>query len=303
MKVLIIRAGALGDTIMLMPSIVQLRRNVEIVLAGRNPGIDYLKPYVNECIDYERSGWHILFMKEPEKDHDPSVPEVDQVIAFLSDSEGKVTENLRIRLPNTQIDIFPPFPPKKERVHIALYMAQSLQKTGLPIDAKRAIEEAYKKPLFSNHNSPMERGGIVLHPGSGSPKKNYSSDLWLEIIKRLMSEYPKKPGRITLLLGPAEKDSLSFFREGLHERNVDLVFYPEREDLLSLLSQTPLYIGHDSGITHLAAMLGKNVIALFKQSSIHQWRPLGPVVKIMIGEKGRSDFIGNIIDKGIEFLD
>ena len=302
MKVLLIRAGALGDTLMLMPVIAHLRKKAEIVLAGRYPGIDYLSPYVDQCIDYERSGWHGLFMEGAGKNPCRIFPVPDHVAAFLSDRGGRVMENLKAWFPAASIHIFPVFPPGKEKIHIALYMAQSIEAAGLPIDARRCFEDSLKAPLMAGQASFRGKARIVLHPGSGSTDKNYPTILWLELINRLKDRYPGKSKRIVLLMGPAEEGLMSFFREALDEREAELVLCPEREAFMRLLSQASLFIGHDSGITHLAAMMGAPVIALFKKSSQEQWAPLGPAVKIIRDEKGRSDFIEGIIDQGMRFL-
>jgi len=49
---------------------------------------------------------------------------------------------------------------------------------------------------------------------------------------------------------------------------------------LSIFRKVSLYIGHDSGITHLAAMTGVHTIALFKNSCATQWSPIGPYVTL-----------------------
>ena len=80
MKLLIIRAGALGDTLMLMPLINALK-GYRIDILGRKPGIDYLEPYVDQCIDIERGGWHRLFSQET--DFADPLFNADHVIAFI----------------------------------------------------------------------------------------------------------------------------------------------------------------------------------------------------------------------------
>jgi len=52
-----------------------------------------------------------------------------------------------------------------------------------------------------------------------------------------------------------------------------------------LLKKASLYIGHDSGITHLTAMLGIPTICLFKNSDPLQWAPLGPDVTVIAYDK------------------
>ena len=71
---------------------------------------------------------------------------------------------------------------------------------------------------------------------------------------------------------------------------------------MSLLEAAPLYIGHDSGITHLASMHGAPTIALFKNSSIHQWRPIGPAVEVIEGQGSRKDLIWETLMKADELM-
>ena len=81
-----------------------------------------------------------------------------------------------------------------------------------------------------------------------------------------------------VLLGPAEEKLLPLFSA---EKDVEILFCPDAEKLSLLLQQSSLYVGQDSGITHLAAMLGAPTIALFRHSSVAQWSPLGPRVKVI----------------------
>jgi ADP-heptose:LPS heptosyltransferase len=292
LKILIIRAGALGDTLMLMPAIAQLRARTEIVLAGRYPGIDYIRPYVAHCIDYEKSGWHRLFLEGAGRGHALSLPQADCVAAFLNDPEGRIERNLKASLSTASIHVFPAFPQEDEKGHMALYMARSLQKAGLPINARHALEASFKRPLLAGKQAAsVRKGGIVLHPGSGSTRKNHPPEFWLELIKTLKMAWPDRSQEIILLMGPAEENLLPFFKDALDKRDAELMSCPEKEKLLSLLSHASLYIGHDSGITHIAAMLGTPVIALFKDSSIERWHPLGPSVRMLKGEKGRKDLL------------
>ena len=279
-KILIIRAGALGDTLMLMPAISRLRKKEEIILAGRYPGIDFLRPYVDQCIDLETSGWHGLFM-EGAGQPGPSMVMLDHVVAFLNKPEGNVLNNLKAWFPSASISIFPVFPPEENKIHIALYMARSIEAAGIPIDPGRCIEDSLKTPLMAGRHPFQRDGSIVIHPGSGSRDKNYPPELWLEIIKMLKDRYHDRSNRIIVLLGPAEEGLLSFFMKAVNQMDERLIYYPERDALTELLGQASLYIGHDSGITHMAAMMGTRVIAIFRKSSPEQWRPLGPEVKII----------------------
>jgi heptosyltransferase III len=282
LKVLIIRAGALGDTLMLMPAIRALRKDNEIIFVGRLPAIDYIRPYVDLCIDIDSSGWHRLFMERSAVFPEVAFASPDYVVGFLNDPEGNVLTNLTACFPESAVRVFPVFPPEKDKTHIALYMAQAIQKAGLPMNARSVFKDSLEVPLMAlEHSSPDETGPVVIHPGSGSQRKNYPPLFWLQLIKELKKEGLDNSRRIILLLGPAEEELAAFFRGGINERDVELKVTPEREELMSILGNASVYIGHDSGITHLAAMLGRPVIALFKDSPEERWRPLGPDVRII----------------------
>ncbi|MBE9573814.1 MAG: glycosyltransferase family 9 protein [Proteobacteria bacterium] len=281
LRALIIRPSALGDTLLLTPALHHIAGRVAVTLLGRKPGIDFLKPFVTNCLDYEKGGWHTLFSEEPNCEDLP-LPEVDTVISFLSDPSREVTKRLEACLKNIPVFTYPPFPPKQEHIHVAVYLASCLKEAGLPVNPEAAIEEARKKSLFEKNKTPRSQGMIVFHPGSGSKKKNCPPQFWIELIKN------KDLGifqRRVLLLGPAEEEWHELFAKELIGVAVEMVISPDHHILLSLLKDASLYIGHDSGITHLAGLLGTSTIALFKNSNPFQWTPLGPDVTVVCDVK------------------
>ncbi|NLD36204.1 MAG: glycosyltransferase family 9 protein [Desulfatiglans sp.] len=277
MKILIIRAGALGDTLMLMPSIKAMRDEHEVIIAGRSPGIEYLDPWVEKCIDLERGEWHKLYSTHARFDTLLTTP--DQVTGFLNDTDNIIRDNLSHLFPGAKIDIFPPFPEPDSETHVAIYMAKAIKSTGIRIDPHAAFYEAYKKPVIRAKTGKGKR--IVLHPGSGSIKKNYPPELWLDLLRCIREKIMTTPYEINVLIGPAEEGIIKAF-----DNNADIYISQDREHLLSILDNTCLYIGHDSGVTHLAAMMGINTIALFRKSRVKNWGPVGPNVKIIEEKDG-----------------
>ena len=53
--------------------------------------------------------------------------------------------------------------------------------------------------------------------------------------------------------------------------------------LAGVLSQVALFLGHDSGVTHLAAATGAPTIALFGATDPRLWAPVGPRVEVVTG--------------------
>jgi ADP-heptose:LPS heptosyltransferase len=298
LKLLIIRPAALGDTLMLMPAIAQLRASAEITLVSRYPGLYFFRSYAHSCIDYEGPGWHRLFLEEGDDAPNPIFSKVDRVVAFLRDPDKSVINNLTTYLPPASVHLFPAFPPKRDKVHVAFYLARCLQRAGLPIDPRTSLEEACKRPLLGGKDPSIQQNKIIFHPGSGGKDKNYSPDFWLELIRAFRKSLFNEKTKFNLLLGPAEEQLLSYYRKSLGDGGKEMVFAPEKEKLKPLLIQATLYVGHDSGITHLAAMLGTPTVALFKNSSVYQWRPVGPAVKVIKSKESSQRLIARIIDEG-----
>jgi len=300
MKLLVIRPAALGDSLMLMPSLCALKGMTETILVGRRPGIDFLAPYVHQAMDFESHGWHLLYGDEKERVPHLSFPLLDLAVLFHSDPHGELASRLEDILPGVQVRVFPGFPPEHTQTHAALYLALCLEASGCPINAAQAFEHAFEVPLLKQSVLEKEAKRVILHPGSGSAKKNHAPRFWLDFAKRFSQSHAFP---LTLLLGPAEEALLPFFQEHLQgTAGAEILFCPDRSELLSSFSQAALYAGQDSGITHLAALIGAPTLALFRSSSIALWRPLGPLVRTVESEESGPRLLDEALTKAAELL-
>jgi hypothetical protein len=296
LEILIIRPAALGDTLMLLPGLDQIRDSSSIVLAGRRPGILYVGPFARLCLDFEGQGWHTIFTDRPEV---PNLPRVDLAAAFLRDIEGKVSRNLRVLFPDAQVHVFPGLPGQTEGIHAALHLARCLKRAGCEqVDPEACIGKALLRPLLGNGIGSGNKGRIIFHPGSGSTDKNHSSEFWIELIEDMGKHAFCRGTLPILLLGPAEEGLKPLFEAGLRNVKPEVISSPDPARLTELLRDASLYLGQDSGVTHLAAMLGTPTIALFRKSSVQMWRPLGPRVMVIKDKRGRMD--ASAVVKGAE---
>jgi heptosyltransferase-3 len=302
MKILIIRPAALGDTLMLLPAIAHLKRSAGIVLVGRAPGADYLRPHVDACMDYERGGWHNLFVDGGRTDRLPRIPAVDRLVAFLRDPEGLVTKNLGSLLVNVSMYRFPPFPPEAEKVHVALYLATCLERANCPIDAEAAFKDACHRALFHPLPARGTRRDLVFHPASGGAKKTYPPTFWVALIQTLKGLPLFHKERFVILLGPAEEPLFVYYQQKLNPQGAEILMAPDREKLCAHLGGARLYVGPDSGITHLAAMHGTPTIALFKGTPVFQWGPLGPAVRVIENNETGLSLITQVVEAAMECM-
>ena len=120
-------------------------------------------------------------------------------------------------------------------------------------------------------------GPILLHPGSGSPDKNRLFVDWLELARQIKGcgHEPR------FILGEAELERLSG-DEQTQLADVAAVTRPATLlDLLESYRGAGGFIGHDSGPTHLAAMIGLPTTCCYVSTASDAWRPVGPQVTIV----------------------
>jgi ADP-heptose:LPS heptosyltransferase len=292
-KILIIRPSALGDTLLLAPALYQLAHKVKLTVVGRRPGIDFLRPLIEEWLDYERGTWHTMFSPKPNCSGHPASG-FERVICFLTDPDGAASRGLRTCFHHTPVHCFNPFPSREQNIHVAYYVARCLNESGLPLNPDRAVEEAKRTPVLGTSTRGRSNSLIVLHPGSGSETKNYPLEFWFNLVHEIGIKLPYKK---IVLLGPAERKQYQRFEQERWDSKTEFIRCPEKEELHSLLHEASVYVGHDSGITHLSALLGTPTIALFKNSHRNQWAPLGPDVTVIAPSSDYHTILEKITEK------
>jgi hypothetical protein len=101
---------------------------------------------------------------------------------------------------------------------------------------------------------PLEdRRFVAIHPFSGSPRKNWPTENFCELARRL-----------------EQIASVEWCIELNGEHRI-----PDLWDLACWLAKARLYVGNDSGITHLAAAVGTPVVAWFGPTDPAVWAPRG----------------------------
>ena len=127
---------------------------------------------------------------------------------------------------------------------------------------------------------------VAIHPGSGSETKNWPVENWAEVGRRLVSSQPN----VTLLLVEGEADTAP--AQALMESWRDLPQLRARwlplPILGALFKKAALFLGHDSGVTHLAAASRRDlpVVALFGPSDPAIWAPPRADVTVLRGTDG-----------------
>jgi len=119
-------------------------------------------------------------------------------------------------------------------------------------------------------------GPVVVHPGSGGPRKCWPPERFTSLFEHLQNI-----GReLIIVLGEVERERPP---EGTTDwgRRFDVRQPTDLIELSEIISRAAVFVGNDSGPTHLAAQLGVGTVALFGPTDPRIWSPVGPAVTVL----------------------
>jgi heptosyltransferase-3 len=206
----------------------------------------------------------------------------DVVIGWMKDSEGSLAATL-YALGAGRVIIRSPFDAGCMNLHQAdryLEIVASTvgkERTARPLRLPEAILQAAAASL-AEAGVRKDQMFVAVHPGSGSPHKCCEPGWFVKLVAQLQAL-----GAVPLLLaGPADTEQVRAVQRSCAAS--PLVFEGQELNLVAgLMAQVDLYIGHDSGLTHLAACLDVPTIALFGPTDPERWAPRGSHVEIVSG--------------------
>ncbi len=229
MRRLVIRPGAIGDTILAFPAMEHLRADYTEVWVRSE--VAPLVTFADRVRALSTTGIYMIEI-------DPPAPVISALASFDEIWSWYGTGNPEFRAAVRQFPFrFLDALPGDGGEHAADFFAGQ---TGAPRPARPRI------PIVA----PEVHGAQVLHPYSGGARKNWPFECFVELARRSKFEWA-------------------------HER------YENLADLAEWLAGASVYVGNDSGITHLAAAVGIPVVALFGPTDPAIWAPRGDRIRVL----------------------
>ena len=257
-RTLVVHTGGIGDFVLACPVLQHLATEGPLELAGRKERLQLAVDagIAETAHDLDAIAFGSLF-GEPQPRLVEFVRRFERVIVWMRDG-GVIAETLHtIGVPDGRV--FPGLPPDDWTRHASEYYADCL---ALPCP-----------PEFRLPTAPSpDRPDIAIHPGSGAARKNWPLDRYQEIGKRLRA----RGRRVQWSDGPAEEGTAL-------PADADRMPPQSLSELASRLAAARLYLGNDSGITHLAAAVGCPTIAIFGATNPAVWAPRGRHVQMVQG--------------------
>lgn len=263
---LIYHGGALGDFLTVWPAL-EVRRDLDpgrnTVWLGRavHGQLAAAAGLVDACWDIEDSGWTAVFSDEPLNRERNPFNGIRSALIFAK-SPSPIVAHLKAAgcREIVRLDPFPASRVSAVEHHLRLFRHEPPESEFYP-----RLKSLVRGPL--SEDLEIVRGSVLIHPGSGSPRKNWPLERFIEVAEWLHG----RGHRACWIQGPAEP------RIGAEPVLAGLAL----DTLARVLARGRCYLGNDSGVSHLAAAAGCPVIALFGPSDPVIWAPPGPSVTVL----------------------
>lgn len=292
----------MGDFLVTLPALWALRARwpeARLELAGNADAAELARTrgLLDAVHSQHAARWACLYAAEPPPpDFGAWLAEFDLIVNFWPDPDRELARRFPLR-PGQQ---FVPGAAMPECAPASAHYAGALRSVGIDsaprfccLAADRIVpepneprvgaaslppasQEIWARRGVADHTAP-----IAIHPGSGSPRKNWPADRWLEVINQL--EAP-----IVLVLGAAEEARWlpaggppALVARRIEAGTLRLAAGLTLEQLAEELRSCRLFLGHDSGVSHLAAVVGTPSVLLFGPTDPAVWAPPAGHVKIL----------------------
>ncbi|OGD10543.1 MAG: hypothetical protein A2Y86_02170 [Candidatus Aminicenantes bacterium RBG_13_62_12] len=281
--ILVFRLGGLGDLLVTLPSLALLREahpGAEFTLVCRESyGLLLKEAGLTESVVPADSSLLAGLYRDP-AGKDPSLRRWLKSFAtawgWMSRESGAGLVRSLIESGARNVRILDPPPASTSIPNYEHFLRETAKGIGRPSLSTEKIEELSRLRLPGTARGGMSSRSappVIIHPGSGGRDKCWPLERFLEIAGRLSAEGLEG----ILVTGEAEERLEPRLEARPLPEGWSWLRRPVLSSLAEQLGRCRLYLGNDSGVTHLAAACGAPVLALFKKENAVSWRPYGNV--------------------------
>lgn len=290
-RILVIRGGAIGDFILTLPAIGLLRESfpeahVEILGYRHITSLAERRYYANATRSIEYGPLAGFFNPKSDLDRDLSeyFAAFHQVVSYIYDPDKLFESSLRKAGVKNLITISPKL---DDSDHAARQLALPLQQMALWLEDPAAEFFPAEDDLVLADQflvrQPHSRV-LAVHPGSGGERKNWPLTAWKEFL--VAEHLSARWERIFVVGGEADIPRLETLRSTLPDDGFAFLERLPLPVLGAILGRSALFVGHDSGISHLAAAAGAQCLLMFGPTDPQIWAPANDHVSVLAAPHG-----------------
>ena len=297
-RILAIRGGAIGDFLLTLPALRLLREtfaHCHLEILGYRHIADmavYGGPaegstYADAVRNIEAGPLAGFFARGGDLDGSwvEYFGSFQQVVSWLFDPDGIFEANVRRAGVKNYISAYAKI---SDENHASVQWAQGLQKLALYLEeqAARLVPTAEMQRLgdewLRGHGVSGDAPFTAMHPGSGSAKKNWPIERWVELAERIARD----GDRLLFFIGEADQALLAVLQRAFAEKNVIFARDLPLPMVAAIMSRARRYFGHDTGVSHLASAVGIPATILFGPTDPSVWAPKGSNTQVVVAPLG-----------------
>jgi len=213
----------------------------------------------------------------------------DQVLIVGQEGSRPLAERLSVRL-SAKVRLLRSFPPPDYAgSHAFEFISAQLRTLGLPCGKGFLSLVPPESEMTAAKELVKQRGitekPVLIHPGSGGRKKIWPLANWRDLLHWITRELSLP---VLLSVGPAD-ECLRELTEKLSGEGITVIRDVSQARLAALIARCRLYVGSDSGVSHLAAAVGVPSVVAFGPTDPEVWAPRGEWVRVVRGNWNERD--------------
>jgi heptosyltransferase III len=293
-RILVIRGGAIGDFILTLPALKALRdarptAHIEILGYKHIAVLAENRFYAQAVRSIEYGPLARFFADESELPIELAdyFATFDLIISYLYDPDEVFGNSLRRC--GVQDLLCGPAKIVEDTGHAARQLARPIEELGIEVLnlSERIFPSMEDREFARDFVGTLPRPTVAIHPGSGSDQKNWPLENWIALVSENGGLSANgKCSSVVIVSGEAENAQIAHLEREWRGRNVRFAKNLPLPQLAAVLERS-VFIGHDSGISHLAAAAEANCILLFGPTNADVWAPKNNNVRILKAPKGR----------------
>jgi len=300
-RVLVIRGGAIGDFILTLPALKALRdacpnAHIEILGYRHIAALAENRFYAQAVRSIEYGPLSSFFAKNSELPAELAnyFASFDLIISYLFDPDRIFENNLhRCGVENL---LCGPAKIAETAVHAARQLALPIEQLGIGVGdlTEKVFPSIDDRQFAKGFLQFLQQPILAIHPGSGSTEKNWPLENWIALFSRndgvpLIKDKRGQVGSafpVVVISGEADGTEADALEREWKNREVRFAKNLPLPQLAAVLERS-IFLGHDSGISHLAAAAGANCVLMFGPTDPDVWAPRNKNVQILRAQSGK----------------
>jgi heptosyltransferase-2 len=291
-RILVIRGGAIGDFILTLPALKALRDSMpdvhlEILGYKHIAALAENRFYAQAVRSIECAPLARFFVSNAELPAEVAdyFASFDLIISYLYDRDRIFENNLRrcgvrnlLRGPAKIVE---------NAGHAARQLAHPIEELGINVlDLSQKIfpssgDQQCAREFLRNLGQPV----VAIHPGSGNQQKNWPIEKWIAMFSKIGSSITGEAPALVVISGEADAAETEKLEREWLVRNVRFAKNLPLPHVAAVLANS-IFVGHDSGISHLAAAAGASCVLLFGPTDADVWAPKNNNVRVLSAPGG-----------------